>query len=148
MKPGLFQSLTAWFFRVIALGLALALLAALPRPGQSAPAALTRYVAPGGADGNDCLTPVKACEHIQAAIDKSASGDIILVAPGTYIENLAIIDKGLTLQGAGSAATIVDGSNQERVLLLVDDDPATPMTVVISGLMLRNGQSPLGGAIR
>jgi subtilisin-like proprotein convertase family protein len=141
------QPLTSWFLRLIALGLALALLAALPRAGQSAPEATTRYVAPGGSDGNNCLTSATACEHIQAAINKSASGDTIVIAAGTYKEKLFITDKSLTLLGEGSATTMVDGSNQERVLFLTDDDTSTPMTVVVSGLSLRNGRSALGGAI-
>jgi subtilisin-like proprotein convertase family protein len=135
------------FFFLFTLGMSLALLAALPHSGYSAPAAVTRYVGPGGFDGNNCLSLVTACEHIQAAINKSASGDIIQIAAGTYLENLTISDKSLALLGAGSATTIIDGSNQERVLLLTDDDTATPMTVVISGLTLQHGKSELGGAI-
>lgn len=45
------------------------------------------YVAPGGDNGNDCLTPDTACATIQAAIDKAESGDIINVYPGTYTES-------------------------------------------------------------
>jgi hypothetical protein len=139
--------LTRRSVRLITIGLLLALLAALPRSGYSAPTATTRYVAPGGGDGNNCLSLLTACEHIQAAIDKSRSGDAIQIAAGIYLENLAISDKSLTLQGAGSATTIIDGSNQERILFLTDEDTNTLMSVVISGLTLQNGKSELGGAI-
>jgi len=147
MNPASSQHRAARLLRLIAIGLSLAVLAALPRLGYSAPEAITRYVVPGGADGNDCLTPASACEHIQAAIDKSDSGDTINIAPGIYLENLEITDKSVTLQGQGFATTIVDGSNQDRVLFLSDDNAATPMSVVVSGLSLRNGRSDLGGAV-
>ncbi len=142
------QHLTIQLVRLIAIGLALALLAALPRSGYSAPQATTRYVSLIGGDGNDCLTPATACEHIQAAINKSSSGDTISIAAGTYLENLEINDISLTLQGQGVISTTVNGNGQDRVLFLSDDDAATPMSVVVSGLSLQNGQSSgLGGAI-
>jgi subtilisin-like proprotein convertase family protein len=149
MKSTSSQHLKVRLIRLIAIGFALALLAALPRSGHSAPQATTRYVAPGGGDGNNCLTPETACEHIQAAINKSWPGDIVSIAAGTYLENLEINDTSLTLQGQGAISTTVDGSAQERVLFLSDEDATTPMSVVISGLRLQNGKaSSLGGAIK
>ena len=47
---------------------------------------------------------------IQAAIDASTDGDIIEIAPGTYIENLQLSFKPVTLRGAGIDVTIIDGS--------------------------------------
>ncbi|CAG0936620.1 hypothetical protein TFLX_05501 [Thermoflexales bacterium] len=148
MKSRFSQCFTVRFVRLITLGLALALLAALPRSGYSAPQATTRYVSPGGGDGNDCLTPDTPCEHIREAISRSASGDIVNIAAGTYVEdNLQIEDKSLTLQGQGAATTIIDGDGQERVLNLSDDDISSPMLIIVSGLRLQNGHSDSGGVI-
>ena len=47
---------------------------------------------------------------IQAAINASA-GDSIIVAPGTYVENLKALSSVLLVSEAGPAATIIDGSN-------------------------------------
>ena len=47
---------------------------------------------------------------IQEAIDAAASHDTILVAPGTYVENLDTLGKDLTLRSeAGPAVTVIDG---------------------------------------
>jgi hypothetical protein len=52
-----------------------------------------RYVAPGpGA--------------IQAAVDAAADGDLIVVAPGTYAENV-ILYKNVKLQGSGAGSTTI-----------------------------------------
>ena len=42
------------------------------------------YVAPGGSDGNSCLSAGSPCATINGAIGKAASGDTIYVATGTY----------------------------------------------------------------
>jgi parallel beta-helix repeat protein len=53
---------------------------------------------------------------IQSAINAAApSGDTINVAPGTYNESQIIINKGLTLQGAGIGNSIIDGGDMSLV---------------------------------
>ena len=51
------------------------------------------------------------CDHttIQAAVTSAVAGDTINVGAGTYDEFGIIIDKPLTIQGAGEGTTIVDG---------------------------------------
>jgi hypothetical protein len=44
---------------------------------------------------------------IQAAIDSAATGDLILIAPGLYPENI-IMYKNVKLQGYGAASTIIN----------------------------------------
>ncbi len=129
--------------RLLVAGLLLITWAGLPRSGYSAPEATVRYVAPGGGDSNSCTVAAKPCEHIQAAIDKSASGDTIVIAPGTYIEELAIHDRDLTLAGHSATDTFLDGGQIYQVLSISRE--STPrVTVSLSGVTLRNGN---GGAI-
>jgi subtilisin-like proprotein convertase family protein len=131
--------------RLFLVGLLLIAWAGSPRAGYSAPAATNWYVAITGNNSYSCLTTLKPCEHIQAAIDKAASGDTVNIAAGTYNERLEILDKGLTLQGQGAAATIIDGQQQGTVLSI---SSGSPRSVTVSGLTVQNGQAGiLGGGI-
>ena len=47
---------------------------------------------------------------IQTAINVASSGDTVLVAPGTYTENINFLGKAITVKSAkGSSVTIIDG---------------------------------------
>lgn len=100
-----------------------------------------------GNDGNTCQSPGAACKTIGAAVVRSSAGDVINVAAGTYHEHGLVLDKNLTLLGAGSAVTLIDGGLNGRVL-------QTTAQVTIDGVTIRNGRivtpSPLifdtGGA--
>ena len=49
---------------------------------------------------------------IQAGIDAAVDGDLVLVTPGTYVENIVFYGKTITVQSeAGADATVIDGSN-------------------------------------
>ena len=86
---------------------------------------------------------------IQGCIDASLDGDICLVGPGIYPENL-IITKGITLRSTdGAASTIIDGTNSGRVVHVLGEQNNTLSGAVLDGFTITNGTAPdgLGGGI-
>jgi hypothetical protein len=89
-----------------------AAMAAAGALGVSAPAVAAPsivYVSPGGIDSPTCGGVDQKCLTIQHAVDRASTGDTVLVSPGTYHEAVTIT-KGVNLQGAGAADTIIDGT--------------------------------------
>ena len=66
------------------------------------------YVAPGGSDGNSCLSAGSPCATINGAIGKASSGDTIYVATGTYTSStgseVVLLDKSASLSGGWDVA--------------------------------------------
>ncbi len=137
---------TLKLIRLFLVGLLLIAWAGLPGALYSAPAATTWYVGGGGNDSNTCTSPAHPCAHVQAAIDKAASGDTIIIAAGVYLEQLSISDKDLTLNGQGAASTILDGDQADIVLDIIRSTVPS-VSVNISGVTLQNGRvgQPGGG---
>ncbi len=68
---------------------------------------------PAPASAADILVPQDAAT-IQAAIDLAASGDRVLVAPGTYAERVDFSGKDIVIESTdGAEATVIDGGGQD-----------------------------------
>lgn len=100
----------------------------------------TYYVAPGGSDGNDCLSSGTPCLTIGGALAKTAAGDTVAVGAGTYHERLSVAHD-LTITGAGAGATVVDGSGAVTGTLL-SVGPSVAATV--AALTLQRGHAGEG----
>ena len=74
---------------------------------------------------------------IQAAINAANNGDTVVVAPGTYIENLNFKGKFITVTSSGGpAVTIVDGGGAGPVVIFDTNEGANS---VLNGFTLQNG---------
>jgi hypothetical protein len=85
---------------------------------------------------------------IQAGVNAANPDDVLLVAPGTYVENV-VINKSLTLRGSGAGAnpttaTILDGSTLSGVGIRLNNNVTD---VTIEGLRVINygGVNPSAG---
>ncbi|WP_229390657.1 NosD domain-containing protein [Methanosarcina sp. DH2] len=63
--------------------------------------------------------PVAPGDSIQAAVNNASSGDVIIVAPGTYTENIIINKNDLTIRsGAGNPANTIISANNPGVSVI------------------------------
>lgn len=67
--------------------------------GNPSPVSNSIVLAPGEQDSSVWRVPCEV-STIQAAVDSAAPGDTVLVAPGTYFENI-LITKGIVLRASG-----------------------------------------------
>ncbi len=76
---------------------------------------------------------------IQGAINAANNGDTVLVAPGTYYENINFKGKAITVtSSAGAAQTIIDGGG---IAPVVTFDTNETSSSTLSGFTLQNGTS-------
>jgi len=85
---------------------------------------------------------------IQAALNAANSADTVLVALGTYYENIFWpTTNGITLLSqTGANHTIIDGSNNSVVLTILGA-VGIDTTTVIDGFKIQNGTAEAGGGI-
>jgi len=94
------------------------------------------------------------CSTIQEAIRMAFEWEIVLVAPGTYVENLDFLGKALTVRSdvdgdpathdPSPETTLIDGSAVDRVVAFrTEEGPDS----VLEGFTLLNGSATHGGGI-
>ena len=73
---------------------------------------------------------------IQAGINAALNGDTVLVAPGTYIENINFMGKAITVTSSGGPAnTTINGSQGDSVISFVSGET---LSSVINGFTIEN----------
>jgi predicted outer membrane repeat protein len=88
--------------------------------------------------------------HIQAGIDSASTGDIVLLASGTYLgpgnTDVDFMGKLVTVtSSSGALSTIIDCGGSARAFLFTNGEDAS---AVVSDLTIRNGSNAVfGGAV-
>lgn len=108
------------------------------------------HVSPSGNDNTGDGSVDNPFASIQAALDFSGMGDTILVAPGTYIENIEIENQNnviasyyfLDSDSSHIENTIINGSGQGRVISMNMIGPNTKLV----GFTITNGYTTSSGA--
>jgi len=87
---------------------------------------------------------------IQSAINASTGGNVIVVMPGRYVENINMLGKAITLRSleptnpAIVTTTIIDGGASGSVIKCENNETSY---TVIDGFVITNGSSVRGGGI-
>lgn len=81
---------------------------------------------------------------IQAAIDASTSGDTVLVAPGTYYEDINFYGKIITVTSEqGAAATVINAGGKPSVVTFKSGETRN---AILSGFTITGGRNIYSGA--
>lgn len=93
-------------------------------------------------DGNDGECVVDC--SLREAIDIAVAGDVVDIPAGTYLLTLGqlIVTEDLTIMGAGSGVTTIDGNASDRLFSIIAGS-----TVQLEGVQISNGQNSIGGSI-
>jgi hypothetical protein len=105
---------------------------------------------PGSASAQIVIRVPLDTPTIQGAIDVAAAGDSVLVAPGTYVENINFHGKAITVESEqGAQATIIDGNLAGPVVTFTSGEGRAS---ILRGFTLQrgdaSGQVLEGGGVR
>jgi hypothetical protein len=82
--------------------------------------------------------PGQTYTTIQSGINAAVNGDTVLVAPGTYYEQLNFNGKGITLTSSGGASnTIIDGSGTGTVVFM--SSTSATQLAILDGFTIQHG---------
>jgi hypothetical protein len=138
VSPGRAPNLTSKFSTIYTLLIIAMALTSFTVPTHAAAATLN---VDGSEPNCSDSTGTPYCK-IQAAIDAAAGGDTVLVAPGTYQENISFEGKAITVRSdQGAAATIIDGGATDTVAYFGNGETTTS---VLDGFTLQNGLASSG----
>lgn len=73
---------------------------------------------------------------IQGAVDAAAPGDVVLIAPGTYREEVTVTTPSLTIRGADRNAVVLDGEFQRGNGVAVFADAVAVENLTVRGYTL------------
>jgi hypothetical protein len=110
----------------------------------------TWYVDGSVSASGDGTTWATAFKKIQEGIDAASDGDTVIVAQGTYVENIRFEAKNIALQSTDPldpsvvANTIIDGNKASYVVGFYGTEDET---CSLSGFTIKNGEARFGGGI-
>jgi hypothetical protein len=112
-------------------------------------ASLLALAVAGPALAADLLVP-GGFPSIQAAVVAAEDGDVVIVAPGTYVETINTLGKAITIRSTDPAspdvvaATVLDAGGQGTAVRIVSGES---YDTVLDGLTITGGNGSLGGGL-
>ncbi len=85
--------------------------------------------------------PSASYPTIQSAVNATMPGDVVIVGPGIYVENIVFPPRDFQLIGAGMGQSIIDGGANGSCMSFTQGPVTNAM--VIDGFTLRNGSGDL-----